>query len=67
MKKKELIDHCHHFLNVEHSHCAFCPMLSECDSFEKNHKFPPRMYLDTEEYTDDEIETKGVCANGNNG
>lgn len=67
MKKKALIEHCHHFLNVVHSHCAFCPMLSECDAFEKNHKFPPRMYIGTEEYTDDEIETKGVYANGNNG
>jgi hypothetical protein len=60
MKKKELIDHCHEFMNVKHSYCAFCPRLAECDTFENTHKFPPRMYLDTEEYTDDEIETKGV-------
>ncbi len=67
MKKKELIDQCHETLDVKHSYCAFCSILSECDKFEKSHKFPPRMYIGTEEYTDDEIETKGVYTNADNG
>lgn len=49
MTQKELIKHCHNFMNILHRHCAFCPHEKECDAFQRAHKFPPRMYFGKDE------------------